>query len=179
MSLAAATFIPGLLLLVLGLPLALGLSGPIALLKAFPRSTSATFVFFGAGAVWFLINIWNLSPADFGEYRTPLFVFFGAVAILAFKYVPDFLAVRGVCALVLLGGMPFLRSAYMEYAYGQRLFMVSLVYVAVTLAIWLGAQPWRMRDFLEWLFRTPGRSRAAGWLLAGYGLLLCAVAFTY
>ena len=60
-------------------------------------------MFFGAGAVWFLINIWNLSPADFGEYRTPLFVFFGAVAILAFKYVPDFLAVRGVCALVLLG----------------------------------------------------------------------------
>ena len=60
---------PGLLLLLLGLPLLLNHSGWHALLRAFPRSPAAAYVFFGAGAAWFLHAIWNLSPADFGEYR--------------------------------------------------------------------------------------------------------------
>jgi hypothetical protein len=72
-----------------------------------------------------------------------------------------------------------LRAAYMEYAYSQRLFMVTVVYIGIAISIWLGAQPWRLRDFFEWLFRVPGRSRAAGSILLIYGLLLCIVAFTY
>jgi len=48
-----------------------------------------------------------------------------------------------------------------------------------TLAIWLGASPYRLRDCFEWLFRTSGRPRAVGSALLGYGVLLIAVAFTY
>jgi len=78
-----------------------------------------------------------------------------------------------------MGAMPLLDAAYMEYDRPQRLFMVSFVYVALALAIWLGAQPWRLRDFLAWLFARPGRGRSVGGALAVYGLLLCGVAFTY
>lgn len=179
MSLPLATLIPGLLLLVLGLPLLLNHSGYAAMLRAFPRSTAASYVFFGAGAAWFLYAIWHLSPADFGEYRTYLFVGFLAVAVLAFKCVPDFLAVRGLATLVLMGAMPLLESAYMEYEKPQRLLMVSAVYVAISGAIWLGAQPWRLRDFIGWLYVRPGRARGLGGALAAYGLLLAAVSFTY
>jgi hypothetical protein len=179
MSLLLATLIPGLILLALGAPLFLGSSMMSSALKSFPRSTTAAYVFFGAGAAWFLRNIWNLSMADFGEYRTWLFIGFAIVAVLAFKCVPDFLSVRGLSALVLLGAMPLLDAAYMEYAKPQRLLMVTLVYLAITAAIWLGAQPYRLRDFLGWIFARPGRSRIAGGVLAGYGLLLCGVAFTY
>jgi len=42
-------------------------SGAKAALQAFPRSASAGYVVFGAGAAWFLYNIWNLSKADFGH----------------------------------------------------------------------------------------------------------------
>ncbi len=178
MSLTLATLIPGLLLLALGLPLVLNHSGYAAALKAFPRSTTAAYVCFGAGAVWFLNAIWHLSPADFGDYHVLLFVGFAAVAVLSFKSVPDFLAVRGLCVLVLMGAMPLLDAAYME-APQQRKLMVAAVYVAIALAIWLGAQPYRMRDFNGWLFARPGRARAVGSVLAGYGLLLCGVAFTY
>ena len=65
----------------------------------------------------------------------------------------------------------------MEYAHPARLFMVSFVYVAIAIAIWLGAQPWRLRDFLDWLFARPARSRGLGGLLLAYGLLLCGAAF--
>jgi hypothetical protein len=93
--------------------------------------------------------------------------------------VPDFLAVRGLATLVLLGAMPLLESAYMEYAKPQRLFMVTVVYVALSAAIWLGAQPWRLRDFIAWLFARPGRAAGFGGVCAGYGLLLAGVSFTY
>jgi hypothetical protein len=179
MSLTAATLIPSLLLLLLGVPLLLNHSGYTAILKAFPRSTTASYVFFGIGAAWFLYAIWHLSPADFGEYRTYLFIGFLLVAILSFKCVPDFLAVRGLAAIILMGAMPLLQSAYMEYEKPQRLFMVSAVYAALIGAIWIGAQPWRLRDFFNWLFAQPARARGLGGLLAAYGVVLSIVAFTY
>ncbi len=180
MTLTLATLIPGLLLLALGVPLALGSSLFGAGLKAFPRSTLAAYVFFGAGAAWFLNNIWHLSMADFGEYRTYLFAGFAVVAVLAFKCVPDFLAVRGLCAVVLLGAYPLLYGdAYMNYDHWQINFFKVAVYLSIGAAIWLGAQPYRLRDFIGWLYVRPGRARLTGGVLAGYGLLLCGVAFTY
>src|SRR3954466_15107203 len=179
MSLLLATLIPGVLLIALGVPLLFNHSGFAAMLKAFPRSPTATVTFFGAGSLWFLYNIWHLSPADFGDYRKQLSVAFAVVALASFKCVPDFLAVRGVCTLMLVAAAPLLRAAYMEYQYPQRLFMVTLVYIGIALAIWLGAQPWRMRDFIGWLLARTGRARSAGAGLVVYGLLLAGVAFTY
>ena len=49
----------------------------------------------------------------------------------------------------------------------------------IAAAIWLGAQPWRLRDFLAWLFARPGRARVLGAGLTAYGVLLAGVAFTY
>ncbi len=177
MSLFAASLISGLILIVLGAPLLLDLSGVKAAIKAFPRSSSAGYLVFGVAAAWFLYNILHLSNADFGEYRYYLFAGFAAVAILAFKCVPDFLGVRGASALVLIGAAPFLDAAYMEYGRPQRLFMVSFVYVAIAFAIWLGAQPWRLRDFFNWLFARPARSRGLGGLFLAYGIVLCVAAF--
>jgi hypothetical protein len=179
MSLLLATLLPGLLLAALGGALLSGNSLVSSTLKAFPRSSNATLVFFGAASVWFLYRAWNLSPADFGEYHVPLFIGFALVAGLSFWCVPDFLAVRGLAALVLLAASPLLDAAYMEWSHPQRLLLVGFVYVCIALAIWLGATPYRLRDFFEWLFRTSGRPRAVGGALVGYGLLLIAVAFTY
>jgi hypothetical protein len=179
MSLSIATLIPGLLLLALGVPLLLAGRGVEAALKALPRSPAGAYLFFGSAAVWFLYNIWHLSAADFGDYRVPLFFAFAAIAALAFKCIPDFLAVRGLCVLALLGAWPVLMAGYMVWDYGRIYFLKVLVYLCIVLAIWLGTQPWRLRDFIEWLFARPGRARGFGGLLAGYGLLLAVIAFTY
>ena len=179
MSLFLATLIPGLFLLVLGVPLLLRNAGVISALTSFPRSRSSAWILFGGAAIWFLYNTWNLSPADLGDYHVLLFFGFGIIAALAFKCIPDFLAVRGACVLVLLCASPLLEAAYMEYRYPQRLFLVTAVYFGIACAIWGAAQPWRARDFLGWLFARPERTRGFGGLIAAYGLVLCAVAFTY
>jgi hypothetical protein len=179
MSLQLATLIPGFLLLALGTLFLVGNSAITAMFKALPRSQAAAYIFFGTGALWFLYNAWNLSNADFGEYHVQLTIGFSVVAVLSFKLVPDFLAVRGLSTLVLLGASPLLYSAYMEYDKPQRLFMVTAVYIAIALAIYLGASPFRLRDFFEWLYRVPVRGKILGGVLATYGLLLVGVAFTY
>lgn len=179
MSLFLATLLPGLVLIALGGALLSGRPVVAAVLKAFPRSPAATGVLFGGGALWFLTRVWFLPAADFGNYHVLLTVVFAVAALLAFKYAPDFLAVRGLAILLLLAAEPLLRAAYMEYQYPQRLTMVTLVYLGIVLGLYLGAVPYRMRDFLEWLFRTARRGRVLGACLLAGGAVLAAVSFTY
>ena len=181
MSLFLATLLPGLFLVLLGALLLWNGPGVGSAARALPRSRRAAWVFFGAGAAWFLWRLSRLGESDliFFKSPAPVMLGFAVLAILAFIFTPDFLAVRGLCVLVLVGATPLLDAAYMEYDRPQRLFMVTPVFLALAAAIWLGAQPWRLRDFIEWLFRTTGRARLMGGALLAYGLLLAVVAFTY
>lgn len=179
MSLTAANLVTGLLLLALGLPLLVNRGGCAAVFQSFPRSKAAAYVVFPAGAAWFLYEIWHLSPADFGEYRVYLFFGFLAVALLSFKCVPDFLAVRGLATVVLMGAMPLLDAGFMNFEHTRTLLYKFAVYLAITAAVWLGAQPWRLRDFLAWLFARPARPRVIGGVISAYGLTLAVVAFSY
>lgn len=179
MSLFLATLLVGLALLLLGAALIADTSLVRSALREFPRSRTVAWVLFGMAAAWFLSRVAVLSEADFGQFRNQLFIGFAAIAALSFFYVPEFLAVRGLAALVLLAGDPLLRPAYGEYEIPSRLVLVSVVYLALAAAIWLGAQPWRLRDWIEWLQRVPGRSRLAGLACSTLGLLLAGVAFAY
>ncbi len=179
MSLFLATLLVGFVWLLFGAVLAADTAVVRSTLRAFPRSMTAAYVLFGGAAAWFLSRVAVLSEADFGQFRIPLFVGFAAVAVLSFFYVAEFLAVRGLAALILLAAGPLLQTAYGEYDIPLRLFMVTAIFVALTAALWLGAQPYRLRDVIEWVQRVPGRARLVGSSLVVYGLLLVGVAFTY
>jgi hypothetical protein len=179
MSLFVATLLPALLLLALGGLLLWNGLAVGATAKALPRSRRAAWLFMGVGALWFLWRLVHLGAADELLPKPVLILAFGAIAILSFSQVPDFLAVRGLAILTLLGAGELLYAAYMELAFPQRRLMVAAVYVAIVVAIYLGAYPYRLRDFFSWLFARPSRPRALGAVLAGYGLLLTAIAFTY
>ncbi|MDD3178875.1 MAG: hypothetical protein PHQ04_00845 [Opitutaceae bacterium] len=181
MSLFLATLLPGLLLVLIGALLLWNNPVVSDTARALPRSRRAAILLYGGGALWFLARISRLSEADliFFQSPWPVFCIFAALAILAFIYVPDFLAVRGLCILMLMVAEPLLRAAYMEYAHPQRLLMVSAVYLGLVLALYLSSVPYRLRDILEWLFRRPGRPRLLGAVLLVYGLATSAAAFTY
>ena len=181
MSLLLATLLPGLFLVTIGLLLLARGPGIVAAFKSLPRSPAATLVLFGSGVLWFLVRVAQMGAADriIGQSNVPWVLGFAALGVLSFKYVPDFLAVRGLSILILLAADPLLRAAFMEYEHPQRLFMVSLVFVAIVAALYLAAVPYRLRDFFQWLFGRPGRARAVGTALLAYGLLLAAIAFTY
>lgn len=179
MSLFLSTLLVGLVLLALGASLASNHKLVAAMLRSFPRSQFATILFFGTAAAWFLFRVWHLSPADFGEFRGLLFTLFAAVGVLSFFLVPDFLAVRGLAGLILLAAGPILDSAFMRYELPQRLLLVSVTYLFILAALWLGAQPWRLRDFIEWLQARRQRSLALGAGFMCYGAALVIVSMTY
>ena len=181
MSLLLATLLPGLFLALLGGLLCWNGAPVAANAKALPRSSAATWLCFGGGAAWFLWRLSHTGQSDliFFESPTKLILGFGVLAVLAFIYTPDFLAVRGLCILMLLAAEPLLYAAYMEWAHPQRLLMVTAVYVGLTAALYLAAYPFRLRDFFDWLFRAPGRPRLLGAILLAYGLATSAAAFTY
>ncbi len=179
MSLFVATLLPGLFLVLLGV--FLFWPGAAVAAKALPRSTPATWVFFGLGAAWFLWRLSRTGESDliFFKTPTPVMIGFSVLAVLAFIYTPDFLAVRGLSILMLLAAEPLLYAAYMEWSHPQRLLMVTAVYLGLTAALYLAAYPFRLRDFFDWLFRTPGRPKLIGTMVLAYGLATSAASFTY
>ncbi|MCC5805842.1 MAG: hypothetical protein JJU00_05885 [Opitutales bacterium] len=151
----------------------------------FLRSEQAAYVTLGAGGLWFLYNVWNLSPADnlfnmdFGLFRMILLGLFGGTMVGAFFVVKDFLSVRGLAILILLFGATGLGAAFGHYDIPQRLFFVTLLYILITFATVIGAAPFYLRNLLEWLYAATGRARVLGGTLAVLGGVLAVVSFTY
>lgn len=179
MSLFLATLLTAIIVFLAGLPFMAGGQGARRASFAWMRSQSAAVVFFGAAAVWFLWHISQLGPADFGQYKQWLLIIFGIAAVGAFYYIPDFLAVRGLAALVLLSARVLLDAAYMQYGEPQRLVLVTFVYVAILAALYFGTVPYRLRDLFNWLWTKPCRARALGAVLALWGIAMFAISFTY
>jgi len=179
MSLFLTTFVTGLFLLALAGLLLWNGKALSPFLRACPRSRRVAYLTVGIATVWTLYRITRLGEADFGHYKIPLLIAFSVLAVLSFRYVPDFLSVRGAAALMLLVADVLLTSAYMQYDLPQRLLLVGFVYAGILLALYLAVCPYRARDFFNWLFSTSGRPRTLGLILGTYGLVLTVVSLTY
>lgn len=177
LSLFQATLITSLLLLLLGICFVLNRPLFRAACITFLRSSTAAYLTMGSAGAWFLWKVMNLGPADFGDYKHYMLVIFGAALLLSFKYLPDFLSVRGLCSLWLLLAVDLLAPGYgLE---NKSLYLPIIIYVFITLAIWVGVSPFRLRDFFTFIHRSAIRSRILGLCLSVYGVILLVTAFTH
>jgi len=172
-----AIILTGLVLLALGGHFLWHGMGTEALAKAFPRSQAAAYILMGSAAAWFLYKVTQLGPADFGQYKHILFVVFLVTAVGSFYFVPDFLAVRGLAALMLLTAGALLEVSYMQYQM-EALVLKGIVYLAIVAALILGASPYKLRDFFDWLYRSAPRPRIFGGFFAVCGLVLVGLSFS-
>lgn len=178
-SLFTFTILAALVLLAAGIPL-LAVPGRFEpCLRAFPRHRLAGIVTLLIGGGWFIWKISQLGQADFGDYKVILMLLFGATVLGSIFYVPDFLAVRGVAVIVLLAANTGLKSAFGLYDIPERLVLVSILYLAIVLALVYGTMPYKMRDTVNWLLVAPARLRGLGILFAVFGLSLGVSAFLY
>lgn len=177
MTLFQATLFTGLFLIAFGAHFLWHGMRSAESVQAFPRSKVAAYILLGTAAAWFLYKVTQLGPADFGQYKNILFIVFLVVALGSYIYVPDFLAVRGLAALILLIAGALLDASFMYY--GSALILKLFVYLAIVLALILGANPYKLRDFFEWLYKEERRPKIFGGIFAAYGLVLLGVAFTY
>lgn len=142
------------------------------------RSPAAAVIVFGLAGLWFLWNVAHLGEADFGQYKNWLLLIFGASILGSFFYLKDFLIVRGLSVLELLLAKIVLDIAYMQPPLG-RLFLVVFVYLIIIQALYFAVFPYKMRDFLNWLFESKTRIKQFSFGFIAYGLVLAGAALTY
>jgi hypothetical protein len=145
-------------------------------LREFPRSRLWGTVLISAAGLWFWWLVATMDLGEFTSFRRALKIGTPICAVLLWMYVEEFLAVRALGMLVLLGAEALLEAAWMRPEM-SRLWLVSLVYVWVTAALFWVGMPYTLRDQIAWVTKTPGRWKAAAWAGAGYGaiLLVCAL----
>jgi hypothetical protein len=178
MSLHTAALITGLALSILGVLLLVNAPPVGAIARAFPRSRRAAFVTMGLGTAWTLYHVLHLGESDFGNYKHAIFAGFALLALASFKYVPDFLSVRGMCILALLSAHVLLTASFMRHGEPPHLPLNIFAYVMILLALWWAVSPFRARDFAQWLFARPNRPRLVGALCGAYGLVLVGTALS-
>lgn len=176
MSLFAASIVTAIVLIGTGSLLAWNNPSVAALARAFPRSQRAAWATMGAGSAWTLYLVTQLGEAEFGNYKGYILIGFGALAVLSFRYVPDFLSVRGACILALLVANVLLTASYMRFDHPSHLVLNVFAYLMIVLALYLAVAPFRVRDFVQWLFQRPNRPRALGAAFGLYGLVLLGAA---
>lgn len=171
LTLETALLLVGLLLIV-GHSLALFMPQQVqAWLKAFPRSSFYGMVLLAIAAVWFY---WLVSTMDLGEFERFRKAFkIGApiAAVLTGLFVQEFLAVRSLGMIVLLGAEALLEAAWLRPEM-SRLWLVSLVYVWVTAALFWVGMPYTLRDQIGWIAASPARWKIGAIAGIVYGVIL-------
>src|SRR3954471_1974390 len=124
----------GVLLLLLGL---LGLAwvpGFPNFAKGLPRSRVAGIVLLTLALVW---SVWLLTTMEMGEFATfrrPLLILLPVGYFLVLRFVDEFLAVRALGILCLLGAEPLLDAAFFRNE-GSRLVVTTFAYILVVVGI--------------------------------------------
>ena len=140
-------------------------------LKTLPRSRTMAFVLLLIVAVWSYYLATTIDLGEFSTWRPKLKIFIPIATVLTWLYVEEFLATRCLGMLVLLAAEPLLEAAFLRPEM-SRLFLVTLVYVWVSFALfWIG-MPYTLRDQISWVSKTDGRWKTAALAGIGYGVVL-------
>jgi len=149
------------------------------LIKNFPRSKVSAVFLLCIGIFWFLFrHVNNLGEADFGEYKVTIGVIGILVVVASFFFIFDFLAVRALCIVILFYSREVLDAAFLQEPI-SRLFLVSIIYFFIVVSLYFGAWPYRLRDFLNWLFKNYKYRFLFGSFFLTYSVILVIVRFTY
>ena len=144
----------------------------------FARSNKAAFILLSASLIWFIFRyVQNLSEADFGNYKliiglVAVFIYFGS-----FILVNDFLAVRSLSIICMFYSREVLDSAWLQDS-PSRLYLVSITYIIIVVALYFGAWPFRFRDFFVWLDKKEHGVKLLSLSFSIIGLSMLGVSFT-
>jgi hypothetical protein len=142
-----------------------------AWLKAFPRSGFLGTVLLVIAAVWFYWLVTTMDLGEFDKFRKALKIGTPIAAVLTGLYVQEFLAVRSLGMIVLLGAEALLEAAWLRPEM-SRLWLVSFVYVWLTVALFWVGMPYTLRDQIGWVSASETRWRVGAIFGIVYGIIL-------
>jgi hypothetical protein len=167
----------GALLVLLALPGVLNPTSVQNLARRLPRSRVAGIVLLTIDAVWSLWLLATMEMGEFSSFRRPLLIALPIGYFLVLRFVDEFLAVRALGILCLLGAEPLLDAAFFRYE-PSRLVLTVFAYVLVVAGIIWVTMPYLLRDQINWSARNTMRWHSTHGLVVLYGVTLLALAFT-
>ena len=139
--------------------------------REFPRSVLWGRILMGIAAVWAWIVLFNAATDDWAWAR-PLIVVGVPIAYwLVIQFADQFLALRGLAALLLLIAKVMVDAADRSEL-TLRLVVTVLAYVWVCVGVWMASAPHQVRDVLGFITANPARCRLACFLGSLVGALL-------
>ena len=146
-------------------------------LRRFPRNVPVGVFLMLLGTVWFEWNLMNETLSDIAPYKNILLIFFPVVGVACCFFATDYLAVRGLTVVLLLMAYVSCETARWHPSLWRDA-ITGRAYVWVMSALWLSVQPWRLRDWLNWLTASEGRFKAAACFGIAWGLFVTALGLT-
>ena len=147
-----------------------------SLAQRLPRSRVVGFALLTIDLVWSLWLLVTMEMGEFSSFRRPLLIMLPIGFFLVLRFGDEFLAVRALGILFLLGAEPLLDAAFFRTE-PSRLLVTVFAYLLIVVGLFWVAMPYLLRDQINWSARTPGR-----WLLThglaflyGAAILACAV----
>ena len=114
LSLQTAGIIAGVLLLIVGLPGVLKPDFSSGLASRLPRSRNAGIVLLAIDLIWCFWLLATMEMGEFSSFRKPLLFILPVGFFLVVTFVDEFLAVRALGILFLLGAEPLLDAAFFK-----------------------------------------------------------------
>jgi len=146
-----------------------------ALLRAFPRHEIAGWVMLALAALWFAGLMGTIDLMEYTPHRSKFVLGVLVLGGLCAYFMREFLAVRSLGALLLLGAQVMLDAAFLRDE-PARLVVTVAAYAYILAGMFMVGSPYLLRDFLAWLTEVPGRLRAAAAGGLGFGTLLLVLA---
>ncbi len=151
-------------------------------LQAFPRNRALGVFLMTINALW---AFWIVSFMDLGEFsglRQKILFAIPIAYLLVVFFVEEFLAVRALGTLMLLGACIVLDAAWFkipETMAWTKLLLPLLAYAWIILGTFWVGMPYLMRDQISWLSQSASRWKGVciGGLVYGLLTLGCALAF--
>ena len=148
-----------------------------SVLRTLRRSQGATYLLGLAAIAWFAWWLVNMPDADLaGIPRIAVLVVFIGASLAAFVFMPDFLSVRALGALMLFLARTTLDAGYRQLPYS--LLDASVSYgILVLFGFWWACSPPVFGRQCDWVLATSGRRNFVGGLSLLLGIACVAQCF--
>jgi hypothetical protein len=141
------------------------------ILLAAPRNEVLGCGLLGAAALWFVWLMYRIDLMEYTPYRK-IFVLVSLVGTgLVMFYLRELLTGRAVGCLLLLLAYVILDVAFLRDEV-WKLVLVGTAYIYVVAGMVLVSSPYRLRDFITWIYAKEKRAQAGAVLGVVFGLLL-------
>lgn len=137
----------------------------------FPRHLPTGLILTFLASIWWIALVSTADLGEFSVYRKILLTVSVVLLTLTMLLVHQFLAVRGLALLLLLGAQVILDAAFLLDT-PLRLVMTCVAYAWAVAGIAFLCVPYWLRDLIEYCFKTETRTYWACGAGLGFGFVL-------